>query len=229
MFLFSAALIVLMPKTHAQPRQRPLCVSQFSLVSYACASLPYAPVPGSNPIPTPPSPDDDGLADDDSGAEVGSDDKHQNIQDERHEARHGGQHEQRHNGNSHGRQQGHRDRHEGHGRHERGHGDSHRDGDGNEHDDDDGDHHDRRHGHRHGHRHKHRHRWQPIFPVPPTFGSQHPKYESPAVENCCRWLKELDDECVCDLLTHLPPFLSKPSHDYSISVGQSCEITYHCW
>src|SRR5262249_16731796 len=50
-----------------------------------------------------------------------------------------------------------------------------------------------RHRHRHRRRHQHRHR------------SSH--QQSPAEHNCCRWLNDMDDECVCDLLAHLPIFL----------------------
>ncbi|CAN1130812.1 hypothetical protein LINPERPRIM_LOCUS13440 [Linum perenne] len=51
---------------------------------------------------------------------------------------------------------------------------------------------------------------------------------SPAEENCCRWLKEMDSECVCDVLVRLPPFLAKPSHVYSVHVYDGCVVTFSC-
>ncbi|KAL5796756.1 hypothetical protein ACOSQ2_001576 [Xanthoceras sorbifolium] len=47
-------------------------------------------------------------------------------------------------------------------------------------------------------------------------------------ENCCRWLREVDNECVCDLLVHLPLFLSKPIHAYTVHVDASCNVTFTC-
>ncbi|CAN0890157.1 hypothetical protein LINGRAHAP2_LOCUS16288 [Linum grandiflorum] len=55
-----------------------------------------------------------------------------------------------------------------------------------------------------------------------------PPAASPAEENCCRWLKEMDSECVCDVLVRLPPFLAKPSHVYSVHVYDGCIITFSC-
>ena len=47
-------------------------------------------------------------------------------------------------------------------------------------------------------------------------------------ENCCKWLGALDKECVCGLLHRLPVFLSKPAHQYTLYVSNSCNITYAC-
>ncbi|KAK7336733.1 hypothetical protein VNO77_17279 [Canavalia gladiata] len=71
-------------------------------------------------------------------------------------------------------------------------------------------HHKNESSHSHRHRHKHRH------------------HETPDEENCCRWAKEVDNECVCELLVRLPPFLVRPLHRYTLNVGESCEITYSC-
>ncbi|XP_059663787.1 uncharacterized protein LOC132309499 [Cornus florida] len=70
------------------------------------------------------------------------------------------------------------------------------------------------HGHGHGHRHRHGHR--------------HEHHETPVEEECCHWLNAMDDECVCDLLVHLPPFLARPAHQYSIMVDDSCTVTFQC-
>lgn len=63
----------------------------------------------------------------------------------------------------------------------------------------------------HGHRHRgHRHR------------------ETPIEEECCRWVKEVDSVCVCELLVHLPPFLIKPVHNYTVIVDETCSVTFQC-
>ncbi|KAK2649235.1 hypothetical protein Ddye_016724 [Dipteronia dyeriana] len=152
-------ILAILPETESQRHRplplpmvpsvppRPLCVSQFSLVNYACAMLPYSPAPPVSPPspplrPTPPSPPDD------------------DVESSR---RHG-------------------------------------------------------HGHGHGHRHRHRHRH--------GYGDGH--QATPQEENCCRWLKEVDNECVCDMLVHLPAFLSRPIHQYSVIVDDSCNVTFTC-
>ncbi|URE44517.1 AAI [Musa troglodytarum] len=45
---------------------------------------------------------------------------------------------------------------------------------------------------------------------------------------CCRWLKEIDDSCVCSALLRLPISLVKPKHTYTVSVGDHCSTTYEC-
>lgn len=70
-----------------------------------------------------------------------------------------------------------------------------------------------RHRHRHGHGHRHR---------------RHGYRETPAEEECCRWLKEVDDVCVCDLLVHLPAFLTRPVHNYTVVVDDICDVTFEC-
>ncbi|KAJ9171937.1 hypothetical protein P3X46_015233 [Hevea brasiliensis] len=174
LMLFAAALVFL-PKIEAQPFPRPLCVSQFALVNYACAMLPYTPLP---PLPpASPSPDDE-------------EDRHGHVHSHSHNQSHSHSHVQ---GPGHGHKQG------------LGHGRNHNNGQGHGHG----------HGqeHRHGHRHRHRHAT---------------RRESPAQENCCRWLNELDDECVCDMLVRLPPFLSRPMHLYTLYLDETCNVTYAC-
>ncbi|CAK7346338.1 unnamed protein product [Dovyalis caffra] len=78
--------------------------------------------------------------------------------------------------------------------------------------DDDSNHrHRHEHGHRHGHGHGHSHSGILIHE-----------------DNCCRWLNNMDDECVCELLAHLPPFLSRPWHEYAVKVHDSCRVSYTC-
>ncbi|XP_004493654.1 uncharacterized protein [Cicer arietinum] len=86
-------------------------------------------------------------------------------------------------------------------------------------DDDGGDdkgHNNHHHHHRHepGHRHKHGHR--------------HRRHQTPEEDNCCRWAREVDSQCVCELLVRLPPFLVRPLHVYTLAIGDDCEITYSC-
>ncbi|CAA0832091.1 Tetratricopeptide repeat (TPR)-like superfamily protein [Striga hermonthica] len=47
-------------------------------------------------------------------------------------------------------------------------------------------------------------------------------------EKCCRWLKEVDDTCVCGLLVPLPAFMSRPAHNYTVVVEGVCEVTFRC-
>ncbi|KAJ9171938.1 hypothetical protein P3X46_015234 [Hevea brasiliensis] len=79
-------------------------------------------------------------------------------------------------------------------------------------------HHEHRHGHGHGHGHGNRHRH-----------NRHGNFarETPT-ESCCRWLNDVDNECVCDLLIQLPVFLSKPAHQFSVVIGESCTVTFSC-
>uniref|UniRef100_A0A453AVF2 Bifunctional inhibitor/plant lipid transfer protein/seed storage helical domain-containing protein n=2 Tax=Aegilops tauschii TaxID=37682 RepID=A0A453AVF2_AEGTS len=49
-----------------------------------------------------------------------------------------------------------------------------------------------------------------------------------AYRDCCRWLKEVEPGCVCESLLHLPMFLVKPQHKYTLRVGKTCEVTYRC-
>ncbi|CAN1352790.1 hypothetical protein LINPERPRIM_LOCUS42937 [Linum perenne] len=51
---------------------------------------------------------------------------------------------------------------------------------------------------------------------------------SPAENNCCKWVRDVDDECVCELLMRLPTFLARPFHEYTITVSEWCKVTYSC-
>ncbi|XP_054800584.1 uncharacterized protein LOC129304807 [Prosopis cineraria] len=73
-----------------------------------------------------------------------------------------------------------------------------------------------RHGHGHGHRHRHRHH------------HHHHHHHTSQEENCCRWVREVDSQCVCEVLLHLPPFLVRPLHQYTVTVGDFCNVTYSC-
>ncbi|RAL47945.1 hypothetical protein DM860_015732 [Cuscuta australis] len=57
---------------------------------------------------------------------------------------------------------------------------------------------------------------------------RHRRESTPEEEICCRWLREVDDECVCQLLAQLPAFLSKPVHQYSVIVGEACNENFQC-
>lgn len=85
-------------------------------------------------------------------------------------------------------------------------------------DDDDEERHHHRHEHRHRHRGRSRHR-------------RHRHRLTPAVENCCRWASQIDGQCVCELLFLLPGFanfLMRPVHEYTLRIGDSCNVTYVC-
>uniref|UniRef100_A0A9I9DBE4 Bifunctional inhibitor/plant lipid transfer protein/seed storage helical domain-containing protein n=1 Tax=Cucumis melo TaxID=3656 RepID=A0A9I9DBE4_CUCME len=70
------------------------------------------------------------------------------------------------------------------------------------------------HTHHHGHHHRHHHK----IPL------------SPIEENCCKWVQQVDSECVCELLSRLPAFLKRPIHNFSVIIGGSlsCNATYSC-
>ncbi|KAK4273138.1 hypothetical protein QN277_021594 [Acacia crassicarpa] len=98
--------------------------------------------------------------------------------------------------------------------------------DGDDDDDDDGDDHDvlsQRQGHRHGlgheyeyeHEHEHGHR-------------HHRHHHTDQEEDCCRWVKQVDSQCVCEFLLRLPPFLVRPVHEYKVTLGDFCNATYYC-
>ncbi|WVY98045.1 hypothetical protein V8G54_030196 [Vigna mungo] len=69
----------------------------------------------------------------------------------------------------------------------------------------------------------------PPPPPPPSPGDHGFRGRSTLQEeDCCRWAKEIDNQCVCEVLVLLPPFLTKPLHQYAISIGESCNVTYSC-
>lgn len=68
----------------------------------------------------------------------------------------------------------------------------------------------RKHGQHHHHHHNHRHS-----------GTKEQ-------DDCCRWLNGIDTDCVCEMLVRLPDFLSRPVHEYSLIVGDTCTVTYSC-
>ncbi|KAI7984106.1 hypothetical protein LOK49_LG15G00431 [Camellia lanceoleosa] len=96
------------------------------------------------------------------------------------------------------------------------HGNRHRHGPEREHRQEHGHDHGHRHehGHRHGHRHAHMHEYR--------------YQESPVQQDCCHWVKEVDAECVCGVLDQLPPSLTRPVHNYTVIVTESCSVTYEC-
>ncbi|KAL2323566.1 hypothetical protein Fmac_027945 [Flemingia macrophylla] len=65
-------------------------------------------------------------------------------------------------------------------------------------------------------------------PSPPDADEGHRSHQTSQEDDCCRWAREIDSQCVCEILVLLPPFLSRPLHQYSISIGESCNVTYTC-
>ncbi|KAF3340677.1 sarcoplasmic reticulum histidine-rich calcium-binding protein-like protein [Carex littledalei] len=80
-------------------------------------------------------------------------------------------------------------------------------GDDDDHGGDDDDHHHRRRKHK---------------------GKKKRHHESSANKECCRWLQEVDNDCVCEVLLKLPPFLVKPKHKFMVRVGRTCRLSYNC-
>ncbi|KAL0370540.1 UNVERIFIED_CONTAM: hypothetical protein Sangu_0372100 [Sesamum angustifolium] len=59
-------------------------------------------------------------------------------------------------------------------------------------------------------------------------GHRHWRRETVREEECCRWLKEVDNACVCDVLLHLPSFLTRPVHNYVVIVDDTCDVKFEC-
>ncbi|KAL6214732.1 hypothetical protein ACLB2K_014164 [Fragaria x ananassa] len=207
--LFAATLLLLpyMEAQHYAP-PRPLCASQFALASYACSLLPYGPMP---PIPQPPSPPSPSPPDDDD-----DDDNDDGRDDDDDNGRDGGG-----NGGGDG------------GGDDGGDGDGDGGGDGAARVNSHGHGHSNGHGHGHGrehHEHGHSRKQQRHRRHKHRRGRHHRSQRSmtPQEDNCCKWLTQLDNQCVCELLLRLPTFLHKPAHTYSVYIGTSCNITYTC-
>ncbi|KAL9683813.1 hypothetical protein QQ045_021240 [Rhodiola kirilowii] len=56
----------------------------------------------------------------------------------------------------------------------------------------------------------------------------HHHHGTPNEEECCRWLQTVDAECVCNVLLAMPTFLARPLHQYTVTVDDTCRITYTC-
>ncbi|XP_013603813.1 PREDICTED: histone-lysine N-methyltransferase set1-like [Brassica oleracea var. oleracea] len=190
------------------PPPRPLCASQYALANYACSRLPMNTVPLPSPIAPPPPPifpppdhdhDHDHDHDDDHDHDHDGDDHDHHDHDHDDDDHHHNHHDHDHDHN--------RDHDHDHNNH------------GHDHDDDDHDHHHhndnshRRHHRRRHHHHHHHHRH---------------REETYAQQECCKWVKQMDNECVCDLLVRLPPLLAKPAHNYTVFVDESCIVTFTC-
>jgi hypothetical protein len=73
------------------------------------------------------------------------------------------------------------------------------------------------HHHRHGHKSRHRHH------------SHHE--QGPGEHDCCRWARQMDSQCVCEVLYLLPAFanfIMRPVHAISLSISDTCNVTYTC-
>ncbi|KAL4364215.1 hypothetical protein GQ457_04G028310 [Hibiscus cannabinus] len=57
---------------------------------------------------------------------------------------------------------------------------------------------------------------------------RHRQRGSDRQDYCCQWLRQVDNECVCDVLARLPPFLSRPNHHYTLAIGDTCTIRFSC-
>jgi hypothetical protein len=73
------------------------------------------------------------------------------------------------------------------------------------------------HHHRHGRKSRHRHH------------SHHE--QGPGEHDCCRWARQMDSQCVCEVLYLLPAFanfIMRPVHAISLSISDTCNVTYTC-
>ncbi|CAN4098197.1 unnamed protein product [Withania somnifera] len=62
----------------------------------------------------------------------------------------------------------------------------------------------------------------------PLFTTDLVYVETPAEDECCRWMRAVDSECVCSLLARLPTFLSRPLHQYTTVAHAACSVTFTC-
>nr|ACG46563.1 aspartic acid-rich protein [Zea mays] len=238
-----AAVLLLLPSLLAVVAQTPkgakaFCISQFAIASQACSILP-------------PSPPDEHHHDDDEDDDDNDDEHHDRDRRSHHAAamsfsalvaRNNGSHgvvsgnrtvgHHQHQSN---RTRGGRGRGRGRGRHGRlrddgdnhnaddpDHDDDHDDND-DDHDDDD-DHHDTDDP---DHDDDHDDDDDDDNDDDDDDHDHHDE-ELRAYRDCCRWLKEVQKDCVCEALLRLPPFLVKPQHTYVVRVGRTCKITYRC-
>lgn len=210
---------------------RPLCNYQIALANQACAYLPFIQVPP----PAPRAPFDLPPSDDDTPKP-----KHEHKHG--HGSGHGHAHGHEH-GHPHGHDHGHAHEHEHRHTHEHGHEHENRqvhdedpdpDPDRGHDNDDDHDHdHDDDHDHDHDHDHDQEHKQDQEHKKDHDHKRRHHHHHhryinTPVEEQCCKWLAQVDDQCVCELLVHLPPFLARPVHNYAVEIGKACHFTFAC-
>ncbi|GAB2267962.1 hypothetical protein Dimus_002939 [Dionaea muscipula] len=53
-------------------------------------------------------------------------------------------------------------------------------------------------------------------------------HETENQQECCHWIRQIDNNCVCDLLVHLPVFLSRQVHNYTVYVDEACSVSFQC-
>ncbi|KAK9086707.1 hypothetical protein Syun_029101 [Stephania yunnanensis] len=195
-----AFLFVLSPKTMSIP-VHPLCQPQIALANRACAMLP------THDDASLPSAGDESPVSEEPLDHPGLEEPILQHQDLEHPALQGSFPERDHDEHSHDSHQGH---HGGQGGHHGDQGSQHGEHGGHhrEHGKDDKYrwHDERRH---HGHHHHHHH-------------------HSQEEEDCCRWLNDMDAECVCVFFFRLPLALRRPEHDFMVKVGDTCNVTFNC-
>uniref|UniRef100_A0A7N0T3K2 Uncharacterized protein n=1 Tax=Kalanchoe fedtschenkoi TaxID=63787 RepID=A0A7N0T3K2_KALFE len=97
------------------------------------------------------------------------------------------------------------------------------------HDDDHGHHNHQSRGHHHGRHHDdHGHHHDEDEDEHGRRQVQEMVHGSEIERECCHWLQQIDNDCVCDVLVHLPPFLSRPLHEYTVMVDDVCNVTFAC-
>ncbi|KAI3930702.1 hypothetical protein MKX01_037148 [Papaver californicum] len=205
-------ILFLMP-TKIVSSQRPLCTAQYALANQACSAQPV-------------SEELFEYVDEDS------DDPESQRRRSRNRSR------ERHGDNNQRWQPGH-SRNRDRGGHEHGHNNQHRQpehsrnrdggghGNNNQHLQHENGHRNSRNTDRERHGHNNQH-----------YNSQHQRrrsrrrrhhhHLSQQEKDCCRWLKEMDEVCVCQLLFRMPFFMWKPKHDYVIKLQDACTVTFNC-
>ncbi|KAK3147197.1 hypothetical protein QOZ80_3BG0279340 [Eleusine coracana subsp. coracana] len=232
---------LLAPVVVAQPKgAKAFCISQFAIASQACSILPPSPPDEHHHHDDDEDEDDDEHDDDDDrrrsrgrrhghrakaiglAALLASNDSHMSVVVAANGTAGHGHHGNRTRGGHHGRGRG-----RGRGRLRDGEDDDHHDTNDPDHDDDehDDDHHDTDDPDHDDDEHEDD---DDEDDDDDDDDDDHHDEELRAYRDCCRWLKEVQKDCVCEALMRLPPFLVKPQHTYVVRVGRTCQITYRC-
>ncbi|PKA61456.1 hypothetical protein AXF42_Ash014373 [Apostasia shenzhenica] len=53
-------------------------------------------------------------------------------------------------------------------------------------------------------------------------------HKNPEGSACCRRLAGIEDACICQMMSKMPAFITKPKHTVTIVPTEGCEVTYEC-
>nr|DAD33576.1 TPA_asm: hypothetical protein HUJ06_012427 [Nelumbo nucifera] len=100
---------------------------------------------------------------------------------------------------------------------------------GHDHDHDHDHDHEHRHDHDHDHEHRHDHDHDRDHEHHRHQAHRHRHHHHHGANaECCRWVRELDSTCVCQLMVQLPLFLRRSPHTYTVRVEDSCQVKFEC-